>query len=240
MGFGWLFCGYFISTFMTFHGAGNFVRLLGYGLVLIAARRLRRYHDSFSFLQIGSILMLCVSAMLAFSDVSAYLYQNLILDARIISESIREGIGYVEQIVSLFFQAVMLLSIRAIAKETEVKKVSDGAVRNLVFVGMYYVAYALNLLIRTDNQRVMVALAGSVWILYFACILLNLWLVFSAYSQICDEDDVDMAQKPSRFAFVNRYREKMEARNQRASQEYSAYRQAKNAKKQQRNRRKRG
>lgn len=232
MGFGWLFCGYFISTFMTFHGAGNFVRLLGYGIIFMAARRLRRYQDNFAFMQIGALLMFCVAGMLAFSDATDFLYRNLMLDSRIVSDGIREAVGYVEQITSLLFQSAMLFSIRAIAKETEVKKVSDGAVRNFVFLCMYAVAYALNLLIPAKDQKVLVAMAGCVWILYFACILLNHWLIFSAYAQICDEDDVDMAQKPSRFAFVNRFREKTEEKNQRARAEYEAYRTEKNAKKQ--------
>ncbi len=240
MGFGWLFCGYFISTFMTFHGAGNFVRLLGYGMIFMAARKLRRYHESFAFTQIGAILLFCVAGMLAFSDVTDYLYQNLILDAKIVSNGIREAVGYVEQITSLLFQSAMLFSIRAIAKETEVKKVSDGAVRNFVFLCMYTVAYALNLLIPIKDQKGMVAMAGCVWILYFACILLNHWLIFSAYAQICDEDDVDMAQKPSRFAFVNRFREKNEEKNQKARAEYEAYRAQKNYKKQQKKGRRRG
>lgn len=232
MGFGWLLCGYFISTFMTFHGAGNFVRLLGYGLIICSAKKLRRYHDSFLWMEIGAILMLCVTGALAFSDVTGFLYENLVLNTKFVSDGVRDGIGYAEQIVSLIFQTSMLYAIRDIAKETEVKKVSDGAVRNFVFLCMYYLAYAVNLLITTENQKVLVALAGSVWILYFACILLNHWLIFSAYAQICDEEDVDMAQKPSRFAFVNRFREKTEEKNQRAREEYEAYRLDKRARKQ--------
>ena len=231
MGFGWLLCGYFISTFMTFHVMGNFVRLLGYGLILMAAGRLRRYHDSFMLLEVGAILMLAVAGMLAFSDTTDFLYRGLILDTKIVSESVRVVMGYVEQIASLVFQTALLYSIRAIAKETEVRRVSDGAVRNFVFLCMYCAVYALNLLIDVKDQKLMVALAGSVWILYFACILLNHWLIFSAYADICDEDDVDMAQKPSRFAFVNRLREKTEEKNQKARAEYEAYLAERNAKK---------
>ncbi|MBR2354620.1 MAG: hypothetical protein IKA76_08985, partial [Clostridia bacterium] len=222
MGFGWLLCGYFISTFMTFHGAGNFVRLLGYGIIIVSAKKLRRYHDSFTFMEIGAILMLCVAGILAASDVTGFLYDNLILDTKIVSDGMRDAIGYMEQIVSLIFQSTMLFAIRSIAKETEVKKVSDGAIRNFVFLCMYYFAYAINLLVSTEDQKILVAMAGAVWILYFACILLNHWLIFSAYAQICDEEDLDLAQKPSRFAFVNRFREKTEEKNQRARAEYEA------------------
>ena len=240
MGFGWLLCGYFVSTFMTFHRLGNLVRLLGYGIILMSARRLRRYHDSFAFMGLGAILMLLVAGVLAFSDVTDFLYQNLILDTRLVSDSVREGMGYAEQIVSLVFQTAMLISIRAIAKETGVKKVSDGAVRNFVFLSMYYIVYALNLLLHVEDQKLLVAMAGAVWILYFACIFLNHLLIFSAYAEICDEEDVDMKQKPSRFAFVNRFREKTEEKKRKASAEYVAYRMEREAKKQAKKGRKRG
>ena len=225
---------------MTFHVAGNFVRLLGYGVILMAAGRLRRYHDSFMLLQIGAILMLAVAGVLAFSDATDFLYQNLILSKKLVSDSLREAMGYAEQFVSLVFQTAMLFSVRAIAKETEVKKVSDGAVRNFVFLCMYYLCYALNLLIDVKDQKLLATLAGAVWILYFACIFLNMWLIFSAYAAICDEEDVDMAQKPSRFDFVNRFREKNEAKNQKAREEYEAYLKERNAKRNEKKQRKRG
>ena len=41
---------------------------------------------------------------------------------------------------------------------------------------------------------------------------MNLFMLFSCYAKICDESDVEMAQKPSRFAFVNRFREENERR----------------------------
>jgi hypothetical protein len=154
-----------------------------------------------------------------------------------VSAEVKGAIGYVEQIVSLLFQSAMLFAIRAIAKETEVRKVSDGAVRNFVFLCMYAVSYALSQWLPIKDQKVMVAMAGCVWILYFACILLNHWLIFSAYSQICDEEDLDMAQRPSRFAFINRLREKTEAKNQKARAEYAAYRAEKTERKQRKKKR---
>ncbi len=240
MGFGWLLCGYFISTFMTFHRAGNFVRLLGYLIVLRSAQKLRRYHDGFAFMGLGAILMLLVAGVLAFSDVTDFLYQSLILDTRLMSDTVREWMGYAEQIVSFLFQTAMLIAIRAIAGETGVKKVSDGAVRNFVFLLMYYIVYAFNLLVHVEDQKLLVAMTGAVWILYFACILLNHLLIFSAYAEICDEEDVEMKQKPSRFAFVNRFREATEEKNRKASAEYEAYRRERDAKREAKKERKRG
>jgi protein-S-isoprenylcysteine O-methyltransferase Ste14 len=147
-----------------------------------------------------------------------------------VSDALREGIGYADQLVSLFFQSAMLYAIRAIAKETEVRTISDHAIRNFVFLCMYCVAYAVGLFLPEEALRARSVTSGIVWILYLAVILLNLLLIFSAYRWICDEDDVEMEQKPSRFAFVNRFREKNEEKNRKASAEYEAYRLEKKAK----------
>ena len=60
--------------------------------------------------------------------------------------------------------------------------------------------------------------SAPVLILYFVCIILNLVLIFSCYSRICDENDVDMARKPSRFAFVNKLRGESEQRQREAAE----------------------
>ncbi len=237
MGFGWLLLGYFVSTLMTLNQAGSLIRLVGWGIVLASSIKLRRYHSAFGAMGICACLLILVSGALAFADVTGYLYDNLVLLERPVSESFREGIGYGEQIASLLFQTSMLFAIRAIARETEVKKISDNAIRNFVFVCMYFLAYAVSLSLASRGGRLAVTVAGVVWILYFACILLHLLLIFSCYRMICDEDDVEMAQKPSRFAFVNRFREKNEQKSQKAMAEYEAYRLEKRERREQKKKR---
>lgn len=212
MGFGWLFLGYFGSTFMTLNHAGSLFRCLGYGVIFGATKKLRRYCDAFRMMEIGTILMFAVSALLATADVTDFLYRQLLLDSRWFGDTARTVIGYVYQALSVLFQVSMLYAVRVLAKETEVKKISDNAIRNFVFLCMYCAVYVANLVIRVDNLHVSAALTGAVWILYLACIVLNHLLIFSCYARICDEEDVDMEQKPSRFAFVNRFREKTEQR----------------------------
>jgi hypothetical protein len=239
MGFGWLLCGYFAATLMTLHRAGNFLRLIGWGIVLFSAKRLSRYHNAFLGMGIASILMLLLSGVLAFADVTGFLYDNLVLSRRLIGEGALVWLGYGEQVASMLFQIAMLFAVIAIAKETEVKKISDNGIRNLVFVGMYAVAYLLSLALSPTGGRVASTLAGISWILYFVCIFLNLLLIFSAYRWICDEEDAEMAEKPSRFAFVNRFREKNEEQSRRAMSEYVDYRREKLEKKREK-RKKRG
>ena len=65
--------------------------------------------------------------------------------------------------------------------------------------------------------------AAPALLLYFAWIILNLILIYSCYARICDENDVDMEVKPSRFAFVNRMRQKSEERRLRLEAEREEY-----------------
>ena len=68
-------------------------------------------------------------------------------------------------------------------------------------------------------------------VLYFICSVLNLMLFASCYARICDEEDAEMAQKPSRFAFVNRMRARSEEVEQRNFESGQAYRRKRDAKK---------
>lgn len=223
MGFGWLLIGYFVATVMTLNPIGSLIRVIGYGVVGFAAKKLNEYHRSFRWVIVGACAMLAVSACLAVSDVSDYFYQNLWLDARLISESGRTAIGYIEKILSFFFNGAMLWAIRAIAIETEVVKIATRAVRNFVFICLYELVFLVSMLPLSGVRAVSGELALIAWILYLVWIVLNLMLIFSCYAQICDEQDVDMEQKPSRFAFVNRFREENERRSQKAREEAAAY-----------------
>ena len=72
--------------------------------------------------------------------------------------------------------------------------------------------------------------SGPVLILYFVWIIFNLVLIYSCYARICDESDVDMEQKPSRFAFVNKMRAESEERSRAAAERQAKYKEEKRKK----------
>ena len=226
MGFGWLFIGYFVAMLMTFNPVGFAIRLIGYTMILVSALKLRRYQSAFGWVALGSCLMVGVSVGLAFADISEYLYQGMILDTKLVSDFIREVLGHVERGALLIFTVLLLLAIRKIALETEVRKISDNAVRNLMFVGFYYVVYVIGNLPFAWVKNLLTELGIISLILYFAWIILNLILIYSCYANICDEGDVEMERKPSRFAFVNQFREENDARHQKAMEDGEALRRA--------------
>ena len=64
-----------------------------------------------------------------------------------------------------------------------------------------------------------------VWvvIIKLICWLFNCVMLFSCYSRICDVDDTEMLQKPSRFEFVNKRRAEKEKKIQERIEEAEEY-----------------
>ncbi len=234
MGFGWLFIGYFISTFMVINQAGCLIRPIGYAMMLWALYKLKDYHRDFWYALAACSGMLVLSLVLAVEGVSSFLAQQMLIESPWISAGVKTVLGYVEMIGSLVFHATLLWGIRAIARETEVDKISFGATRNFVFFLVYNVLYAIALLPLPFAAEYAKLMSVPVLLLYFACIVLNLILIFSCYARICDVADEDMAVKPSRFAFVNRMREKSEARRRQKDEMYAQHVMEKKKRKEQR------
>lgn len=212
MGFGWLIVGYFMAMLMSINMFGSYFRLLGYCIILLSSLRLRRYNRGFGYMSIASVLMLLVSLMLVSADISLYLYDLMVIDVNVLGDNFKTIVGYVEMGTVFVFNATMLYGIRAIAEETGETKISVSAVRNFVFVCIYYVLNVLSFLPFKAFEDFGKYFSAPALLLYFAWIILNLVLIYSCYARICDENDVDMEIKPSRFAFVNKMRQSAEER----------------------------
>lgn len=235
MGFGLLFIGYCIATLMSVHIYGAYVSLVGYGIVFIASTKLSKYNNSFRLLEVGAILMVVVYALISASGIGSFLYEEMLVPKRIFSDSFDNIMGKVEMAVSFLFVTAMLWSIRAIAKETEVPKIVYNSARNFTFLVIYYVLFLISYLPFEFTKDYIAAFGGFVTVLNFVIIALNLVLIFSCYARICDENDVDMPQKPSRFAFVNKFRAESERRKEKAIKESKEYLALKAQKKRQKN-----
>lgn len=231
MGFGLLFIGYFTATLMSVNTFGAFFRLIGYVVTLAAAGRLSKYNRSFLYLEIAAALMTVISAALAVFDVTSFLYTEMLISSNPFGAFVTAA-GYTEMILSLAFNIAMLFAMRSIAIETGEGRIAVGAVRNLVFVFAYYVIYAVGALPVSFNENLLKVLNVTAFLLYFVWIILNLVLIYTCYARICDENDVDMQRKPSRFAFVNKMRAASDERERRAAEERAEYRRQKKEKRQ--------
>ncbi len=236
MGFGLLFLGYFIATLMSINMLGSLFRIVGYSIILIAAGKLNKYNRSFRFLEAASVLMILVSVFIASADVCDFLYSELIIKFNPFGTDFISVMGYAEMFASLVFNSLMLYAIREIAKETDVIKIVASAFRNFVFICIYYVLYFIGVLPFEFSKEYAKFFSAPVLILYFVWIVLNLVLIYSCYAKICDENDVEMQRKPSRFSFVNNMRAKFDEREQKAFKEHAEYKREKRERR--RNRRK--
>ena len=212
MGFGLLLMGYFLGMVMSLNIFGAFFRLAGFALAAYAARKLSDYHKGFSFLTLASIISVAVSVLGAISSLSAFLYDNMIIAEKLIGDGLATAFGYARYGAELVFTVALCVAISLIAKETGEIKLRYVAIRNLA---LYCVYFVLQIICWLPHEYVgtllqITALPAVAQLAGFALILLNLIMIFSCYRRICDESDVDMPQKPSRFEFVNQMRAERE------------------------------
>ena len=235
MGFGLLFIGYFVATLMSINIVGPFIRVVGYGIVFIAASKLNNYNRYFRLLQIAAALMTALSVLLSVSTVTDLLYEELIISQNIFDGVYQPIIGHVETALSFVFSAVMLYAIRSIALETEDTKISVNAVRNFVFMCIYMILYGVTCLPFAYTKY----FGMPMLLMKTVCIILNLALIFTCYMRVCDESDVEMKRKPSRFAFVNKMRAELDKREEKALESQEEYIEEKRRKRQQKTEQKR-
>ncbi len=213
MGFGLLFLGYFAATMMSVNTLSSFFRIAGYIIVLIALLKLNKYHRSFKWAAFLSVFMIGIYSLYAAADISKMLYERLLISSQPFGDAYIIACGYIEMALSFVFHTALLNAIRLIAMETGVPKKATAAVRNLVFICVYNILYFLAKL-PLDLSKYLV---GPAVIIYFVYTFLNLLLIYSCYARICDEADVNMDVKPSRFAFVNKMRAESEQRRNEAA-----------------------
>lgn len=220
MGFGILFSGYLITYLLSLNPYAAMTRLAGYVVMLIALAKLRRHNRWFGYSQLSVISL----GGLALVD-SALDIASRILGERA-PETLTTVIGSLEGFMTLFvllFHVCLLMAVYTIAGDTELPKLARSARTGLVLTAAYAVLNGLWALPVDLSQSYAMTLSLILFVLQLVWTSFNLVLIFRCYMWICLEGDEEMAQKPSRFAFVNRIREKQAARSQKAYDEAVAY-----------------
>ena len=223
MGFGLLLIGYFTASIMSFNIFGAFFKLAGYTIALAGIRKLSQYNKSFSILALSCISAIAISVCCAFGNLSDFLYDNQIISTKIVSDALINAFSYARYVLELVFNALLCLSVVAISKETGAPKLVYISIRNLVIYCIYFVLQVVCWM-PTDAIRAFLektALPAWVLILNILILVLNVLMLFSAYTKICDESDVDMPQKPSKFEFVNQMRAEREEKEKARQAKFS-------------------
>ena len=231
MGFGILFLGYFATTMMSIPlsrmlpvDLGGFIKLFGYILIIIAAKKLSDYNEGFMKLIPSACVMALISAFEGFLDVTVFLSINQIVEFPFSNALIylndSKTVDYLSFIATIYFVAALCLAIKQIAVDTEVKKIEIASTRNFVFYCIFFVVQAVSFMPFEWVTVYKPVFVASLLIIELLCWILNLYMIFSCYAKICDSGDVEMKQKPSRFDFINQKREEQERERQQIIEEY--------------------
>lgn len=214
MGFGWLLIGYFTATLMSFNIFGAFFKLVGFSIAFFGIKKLWAYNKSFGILLYSCIAAIIISALCAFCDVSEFMYENMITYERLVPAQTVNILAYAKYTLECVFTVLLCISVCSISRETGAPKLVYISIRNLVIYAVYFAAQVLCWIPAEPIRAFLSATALPVWVLILnlLILILNTLMLFSCYTKICDEDDTEMAQKPSRFEFVNRMRAEREER----------------------------
>ena len=232
MGFGLLFLGYFATTMMSIPlsrmlpiDLGGIITLLGYVLIIVAAKKLSEYNSAFKTLIATSALMVVISGFEALVDITAFLSVQQIAQFPFSAALcyVRDAyiVDYISFIPVILFVATLCVAIKQIAEDIGIQKIVISATRNFVFYCIFFAVQAVSFMPFEWVKIYKPVFVAALLIIQLLCWILNLYMLFTCYAKICDSSDVEMKQKPSRFEFVNKKREEQEEERQRILDEYA-------------------
>lgn len=224
MGFGVLFCGYLIAFLLSLNPFAALTRLIGYAICLAALIRLHRHNRWFAFTHAVCYPMIIFALVGTASELCGRLMGDGAPAALTSAAGVLEhGLG----VLILLFHLFLLLAIFTIAQDTGLEDIAKGARRRMALFAAYAVLYLIWLLPVGLEASYMATLGIVIMAMQLLWTLLDLVLIFRCYMWICLEGDEEMLRRPSRFAFINRFHEKLDAKNEKAMAEAVEYARAK-------------
>ncbi len=213
MGLGTLFVGYFLLINLFYYGFTDIIAGL---VILLATYKLRRINEYFSLAMIPTVLYTVLAVPSLISSV-----------AMIFGRDLSYLLDYVAAPKYLLMGAMSVLLLMGIEKVALEVEATDTARRARLSLPFSYFVFGVGTVMQLPFLSKFftteaLAISGTVILLMtFALIILNLFAIYSAYRWICMPEDVDndVEDKPSRFGFVNKFREHQEQR----SREYAEY-----------------
>lgn len=217
MGFGTLFIGYFFLLNISYF---NYTDLLSAAIMAMGLYRLSGVNRPFRFAFFTDLAFLIVGG----AELVTVMIP-LVSPASDLS-ALAVPIGVARYLLLALYHLILLLGIHEVAEEVGLSKLATRAQALIVLPLLAYLASALFEIphIFPDSAVKETAIvAFALLILTLLSCVLVLMTIYRCYARICMPDDLDMPQKPSRFAFVNRIRERQEERERQKAEERASY-----------------
>lgn len=225
MGFGLLLIGYTFAYFITV-GLGNYAfigLMVGHFIMYHAVSELKKYSNAFDLSCILSVMLIICAAFECVVGID----EMLLLGMSVGDTAIADIAEVTRFLLDAAFNIALLYGIADLAKTVDLPSVRFGSLRNMFFVGAYYIAQVIVSAVAEHPGEVFTKYSSFIMtvllLLKLLYVVFNIGLLFKCYAFICPSDDVDMKRKPSRFDFINRIHEKTDAREEeavRATKEY--------------------
>lgn len=213
MGLGTLFIGYFLILNFAYYG---FTDAIAAAIMLLGLYKLSSVNREF---RVATIIAAAFLALGTF-ELGCELYVSVFFGK--LSPELTSAIAILRHALIAATTVGALAGIRSVAREVGISSLATRAAR-LAYITP--IVYALLILLETPLPSLgFLAQAAAVialitLLMSLALIIANLFTVYSAYMQICMPEDVDMAEKKSKFGLLNSIREHEEKKQQ----EYAEY-----------------
>ncbi len=220
MGFGLLLIGYMFA-FLATAGLGPYIfagMAVGSVFMFFGLKELKKYSPVFLYAFIGSVLLFICSVFGGILwGISTFTGTNTAILSTIFS--------FTKIAINLFFEISMLYGIADLSRRVEYPDTRQKAFTNMIYVGVFNLFQIATLLplitsLNDQNRSAVMTILMFVQIIYTA---LNSLLLFKCYAMICPAGQEDMPRKKSRFAFINKFREIRDAKDEKAINEMKNY-----------------
>ena len=236
MGFGLLLIGYMFAFLVTV-GLGQYLFagiLVGSVFMFFGLKELRKYDPVFIYALIGDILLFICSLIIG----GAWAIGNF---TSIDVTGLSTVMSFIKIAVCIFFELSLLYGVADLSKRVDYPDTRQKAITNIIYVSIFnaYQIFTLTPIVTSmseENKKTALTILMIAQVIYTA---INAFLFFKCYAMICPAGQEDMPRKPSRFAFVNKFREIRDAKEEKAIEDMKNYYEeklcAKNAKRNSKN-----
>ncbi len=209
MGFGTLFIGYFLLLNLTYYSITD---VIAAAVMLLGLYKLSSVNAYFKAAAISA------SVFLAFSLGEFVIFAYGLFFSSIETAILVSCMSMVRALLIGAMTVIMLRAIYEVATEVSLEDVSQKAKKLAVIsFATYLLRIVLEMPIDFIGSYILAVASLITMLLTIALVIANLTVIYTCYMKICMPGDEDiMKDKPSRFAFVNEYRER---RAERAAKE---------------------
>lgn len=220
MGFGFLLVGYMLSFLVT-AGLGPYIfagMLIGSIFMFFGLKELRKYDPVFIYALIGDILLFICSVIIG---ISWALGSFTSIDVTLLSTVM----SFVKIAVCIFFEISLLYGVADLSRRVDYPDTRQKAITNIIYVSIFNVYQIITLTpivtsMSGENKATALTILMIAQVIYTA---INTFLFFKCYAMICPAGQEDMPYKKSKFAFINKFREIRDAKDEKAINEMKNY-----------------